>query len=62
MKASCRFLIDAFLRVSFSNLSSSKFVHFVLLEITFTKYCIYSNKLPPSSYFKAREIKINIEY
>ena len=44
LQASGRFISDAFLRVLFSNLSSSKVVHFVLVETTFTKYCISSNK------------------
>ena len=46
LKDSCRFISDAFLRVLFSNLSSLKVVHFVLVEKTFTKYCISSNKRP----------------
>ena len=46
LKASCRFVSDAFLQVSFSNLSLSKIVHFALVETTFTKYWISSNKRP----------------
>ena len=46
LKASGRFISDAFLRVSFWNLSSSKVAHFVLVETTFTMYCISSNKRP----------------
>ena len=41
-----RFISDAFLRVLFSYLNSSKVVHFVLVETTFTKYCISSNNCP----------------
>ena len=44
LKASGRFIRDAFLRVLFSNLSSSKVVHFVLAETNISKYCISSNK------------------
>ena len=44
LKASGRFISDAFLRVSLSNLSSSKVLHFVLAETSFTKYCISSNR------------------
>ena len=43
LKAIGRFISDAFLRMSFSNLSSSKVVHFAFVETIFTKYCISSN-------------------
>ena len=46
LKASGRFISDAFSRLSFSNLSSSKVAHFVLVEATFTKYGNSSNKCP----------------
>ena len=46
LKASGKFISDASLQVPFSNLSSSKLVHFVLAETTFTKYCIFYNKCP----------------
>ena len=44
LKASHRFISDAFLRVSLWNQSSSKVAHFFLVETAFTKYCISSNK------------------
>ena len=46
LKASDRFVRDALLRVSFSNLGSWKVVHFVLVETAFTKYGVSSNKHP----------------
>ena len=44
LKVSGKFISDEFLQALLSNLSSSKVVHFALVEITFTKYCISSNK------------------
>ena len=44
LKASHRFISDAFLRVSLWNQSSSKVAHFFLVETAFTKYRISSNK------------------
>ena len=43
-KTSGRFIRDAFLRELFSNLSSSRVMHFVLSETNFTEYFISSNR------------------